>query len=612
MKHFKKVSLMLAVLCMWVGCVMTVQAANGPNTGEYSAAYINIYYRDGTNPTTTNHLVYAAGTQKTETVKGAVYDKKTNTLTLTNYKHPTMSIEVNEMGDDFKIKLVGDNQIKGLAVWGFGYGGSVEVFGDGTLTVNKNKEDSAGIIMQPEGTKAVFKVSGKAVVDVYAGTDKMPFYVKAISEKYKNCVDADTDKVLKTETAYTDRYIRHHVVTLSDEPSVFEVYMKDGDANSKYAIDMYDTSYYIYKLIYCKELNLYYAHELEHGYSAFNPSNMGYYRTLEEISAYTYSSRSSGEQEYIEDKTGKKCIFELDIKNGVTSYIKCDLISIGSITDSTGEAADWYIGQPSSDNVVFTQDEWYNLDKKGSGYTASYVRELIKGYVNVYVSGTSWHLTAKKTTGCKHKEQVQSVKKKATFVSDGKLVTKCKSCGKTLSTKKINKISNVKLSKSIYTYDKKAKKPTVTVKDNKGKKLKKGTDYTVTYAKGRKSIGSYKVTIQLKSKKYSGKKTLTFRIAPAGTAIKSVKAGKAKVTVNWKQQTKNTSGYIIQCSTNKSFKGSILTTVSSNKAKSKQVTKLSAKKKYYVRICTYKNVKKNGKTTKICSDWSSAVTVKTK
>lgn len=609
MKHFKKVSLMLAVLCMWVGCVLTVQAANGPNTGEYSAAYINIYDRGGTN---TNHFVYVTGSQKAETVKGAVYDKKTNTLTLTNYKHPTMSIEANEMGDDFKIKLVGDNQIKSLIVWGYGYGGSVEILGDGTLTINKNKGKNCGITMQPEGTKAVLKVSGKAVVDVYAGTDKMPFYVNSISEKYKNCVDADTDKTLKTEAAYTDRYITHPVVWLSDEPSVFEVYMKDGDAKSKYAIDMYDTSYYIYKLIYCKSLNLYYAHEIEHGYSAFNPFNMGYYKTLEEISAYTYRGKSSGEQEYIEDKTGKKCIFELDIKNGVTSYVKCDLISIGSITDSNGEAADWYIGQPSSDNVVLTKEEWYNLDKDGSGYTASYVREPIKGYVNIYVSGTSYHLTAKKTTGCKHKEQVQSVKKKATFSADGKLVTKCKSCGETLSTKKINKISNVKLSKSIYTYDRKAKKPTVTVKDTKGKKLKKGKDYTVTYAKGRRAIGNYKVTIQLKGKKYNGKETLTFRIAPAGTTVKSVKAGKAKVTVNWKQQTKNTSGYIIQCSTNKSFKGSILTTVSSNKAKSKQITKLSTKKQYYVRLCTYKNVKKNGKTTKICSDWSNAVAVKTK
>lgn len=609
MKHFKKVSLMLAVLCMWVGCVMTVQAANGPNTGEYSAAYINIYNRGGTN---TNHFVYVTGSQKAETVKGAVYDKKTNTLTLTNYKHPMMSIEANEMGDDFKIKLVGDNQIKSLIVWGYGYGGSVEILGDGTLTINKNKEKNCGITMQPEGTKAVLKVSGKAVVDVYAGTDKMPFYVNSISEKYKNCVDADTDKTLKTEAAYTDRYITYPVVWLSDEPSVFEVYMKDGDANSKYAIDMYDTSYYIYKLIYCKSLNLYYAHEIEHGYSAFNPFNMGYYKTLEEISAYTYRGKSSGEQEYIEDKTGKKCIFELDIKNGVISYVKCDLISIGSITDSNGESADWYIGQPSSDNVVLTKEEWYNLDKDGSGYTASYVREPIKGYVNIYVSGTSYHLTAKKTTGCKHKEQIQSVKKKATFNADGKLETKCKSCGEILSTKKINKISNVKLSKSIYTYDKKAKKPTVTVKDTKGKKLKKGKDYTVTYAKGRKAIGNYKVTIQLKGKKYNGKETLTFRIAPAGTSIKSAKAGKTKVAVNWKMQTRNTNGYIIQYSSNKSFRNVKQITISSNKAKSKQITKLSTKKQYYVRLCTYKNVKKNGKTTKICSDWSNAVAVKTK
>lgn len=609
MKHFKKVSLMLAVLCMWVGCVMTVQAANGPNTGEYSAAYINIYNRGGTN---TNHFVYVTGSQKAETVKGAVYDKKTNTLTLTNYKHPTMSIEANEMGDDFKIKLVGDNQIKSLIVWGYGYGGSVEILGDGTLTINKNKGKNCGITMQPEGTKAVLKVSGKAVVDVYAGTDKMPFYVNSISEKYKNCVDADTDKTLKTEAAYTDRYIMHHVVCLSDTPYVFDVYTKDGDANSKYAIQIYDTSYYIYKLIYCKSLNLYYAHEIEYGNSSFNPFNMGYTRTMEEISAYTFKSKTSGAQEYIDNKTGKKCIFDLEVENGVLSYVKCDLISIDSITDSNGEAADWYIGQPSSDNVVLTKEEWYNLDKDGSGYTASYEREPIKGYVNIYVSGTSYHLTAKKTTGCKHKEQIQSVKEKATFNADGKLVTKCKSCGETLSAKKINKISNVKLNKSIYTYDKKAKKPTVTVKDTKGKKLKKGKDYTVTYAKGRKAIGNYKVTIQLKGKKYNGKETLTFRIAPAGTSIKSAKAGKTKVAVNWKMQTRNTNGYIIQYSSNKSFRNVKQITISSNKAKSKQITKLSTKKQYYVRLCTYKNVKKNGKTTKICSDWSNAVAVKTK
>lgn len=51
----------------------------------------------------------------------------------------------------------------------------------------------------------------------------------------------------------------------------------------------------------------------------------------------------------------------------------------------------------------------------------------------------------------------------------------------------------------------------------------------MTYAKGRKAIGNYKVTIQLKGKKYNGKETLTFRIAPAGTSIKSAKAGKQRL-----------------------------------------------------------------------------------
>ena len=45
MKHFKKVSLMLAVLCMWVGCVMRVHSAFGPYIREFSVVYIYIFYR---------------------------------------------------------------------------------------------------------------------------------------------------------------------------------------------------------------------------------------------------------------------------------------------------------------------------------------------------------------------------------------------------------------------------------------------------------------------------------------------------------------------------------------------------------------------------------------
>jgi len=43
-----------------------------------------------------------------------------------------------------------------------------------------------------------------------------------------------------------------------------------------------------------------------------------------------------------------------------------------------------------------------------------------------------------------------------------------------------------------------------------------------------------------------------------------------------------------------------------------KVEKLKAKKKYYVRVCTYKTVKINGKSIRIYSGWSKTKTVTTK
>lgn len=99
---------------------------------------------------------------------------------------------------------------------------------------------------------------------------------------------------------------------------------------------------------------------------------------------------------------------------------------------------------------------------------------------------------------------------KATMSANGKLVKTCSLCGKKVTTV-IYKIASVKLSTTSYKYDGKAKTPAVTVKNSKGKVLKKGTDYTVAYASGRKAAGTYNVTVTFKGN-YSGKKTLSFKI----------------------------------------------------------------------------------------------------
>lgn len=210
----------------------------------------------------------------------------------------------------------------------------------------------------------------------------------------------------------------------------------------------------------------------------------------------------------------------------------------------------------------------------------------------------------------KHSYDKKELDYAADIYDDGYYYMTC-SCGEEKEYT-IPQIKTVSISKSTYVYDGKAKKPSVTVKDRKGKTLKNGTDYTVSYAKGRKNVGKYTVTIKFKGN-YYGTVKKTFNIIPKATTLSNLTAKSNSFTVKWKKQTTQTTGYQIQYSTDKNFKkNNKSVTVSKNKTTSKTISKLKAKKKYYVRIRTYKTVKVNGKSTKIYSSWSKAKSVTTK
>ena len=199
----------------------------------------------------------------------------------------------------------------------------------------------------------------------------------------------------------------------------------------------------------------------------------------------------------------------------------------------------------------------------------------------------------------------------AAIGKNGKIVKKCSACGATI-TSSIAKISTVSLSAVNYTYNGGVKTPSVTVKDSKGKKLSNGRDYTVTYPSGRKNVGRYSVKIRFKGN-YSGTKTLTYNINPKGTSMSKVTAAKKGFKAKWKKQSTQTTGYQLQYSTSSKFKkGTKTVNISKNKTTSKSVKKLYAKKKYYVRVRTYKTVKFGGKNIKLYSGWSKAKAVKTK
>ena len=201
---------------------------------------------------------------------------------------------------------------------------------------------------------------------------------------------------------------------------------------------------------------------------------------------------------------------------------------------------------------------------------------------------------------------------KATTSQNGSVVNKCSVCGAKKSTTTVYKISSVALSTTATYYNGKVKTPGVTVKDSKGKTLKKGTDYTVSFASGRKNVGRYAVTVTFKGN-YSGKKTLYFNIIPRGVSkINSVTPKSKGFVVNWTKQRTQTTGYQIQYSTNKNMSGAKTITMPKNTYYAKNIKGLKGNKRYYVRIRTYKVTKFNGKNYNIYSPWCATKSVTTK
>ncbi|MBQ1728726.1 MAG: hypothetical protein II036_00030, partial [Oscillospiraceae bacterium] len=90
-------------------------------------------------------------------ISGASYNSATNTLTLTNFSCSWM--EVNLMGNGFKINLVGESHIGRLVVWGFMYGGSVTFTGSGSLYLNEGGSQSAGLMLQAENSMSCVMVN---------------------------------------------------------------------------------------------------------------------------------------------------------------------------------------------------------------------------------------------------------------------------------------------------------------------------------------------------------------------------------------------------------------------------------------------------------------------
>ena len=211
----------------------------------------------------------------------------------------------------------------------------------------------------------------------------------------------------------------------------------------------------------------------------------------------------------------------------------------------------------------------------------------------------------------KHIHVFKNYLKPAGIETAGRRSEKCNGCLNERNIVKIPAIKTISLSSIIYTYDGKSHTPAVTVKDSTGKALVRNKDYKLTYSSGRKAVGRYCVKVSLMGS-YAGSKTIYFTIKPKGTSISKINKRKKGFTVIWKTQKTQTDGYQVQYSTSSNFTNPKTITLKKNTNYAKKITNLKGKKKYYVRVRTYKTVTFKGEPLKIYSGWSKAKAVTTK
>ena len=266
------------------------------------------------------------------------------------------------------------------------------------------------------------------------------------------------------------------------------------------------------------------------GYAAFGACDSLESITVD-VNNTSYSSQdgvlfNKNKTELIQYPTGNnKVTYTIpDSVRGIGDGAFYDCKPLKSVTIGNGVTS---IGDQAFADCDSLEDVWYTGSKTDRG-------NISIGSSNDYLTNATWHYNCclksdnklhtydndcdKTCNTCGAKRTIKhtyklTTTKKATLTANGKQQNKCTVCGNisTTGAKTIYKVTSFKLSTTIYSYDGKVKTPSVVVKDSKGNTLKKGTDYTVTYASGRKKVGTYKVTIKMKGK-YTGTKTLTFKI----------------------------------------------------------------------------------------------------
>lgn len=342
------------VMALAAAVVFTVpkaEAANGPcDEGDWAYAYIAV----GNSETKDNIF----SSQGSNAIDGVSYDKASNTLTLNQYKNADNYIATNMMGDDFKIRLIGENEISSIVAYGDAWGGSVTICGDGSLTVNPKKQEDYGVRLYAEGTASVLSVENTCNVTIYAGQAGKVLYTTGNL----------TDKVIKDNGTLqeTPQYQISHPLDIARiyakyyayDPSTTNVVYTNGDSSYytlTYSLNENDeiTAYNLYQLTKKEALgDIYYAVKI----GSYDTMPEGYTQTVldTDISYYDAEWGSGGTSNLvINTATNEKyaMVYDYDSETGSSVYRICALRDFLGM-DEQGRDEVWLVDYDNPVSVI--------------------------------------------------------------------------------------------------------------------------------------------------------------------------------------------------------------------------------------------------------------------
>lgn len=384
-------AVVLAVSAAVSFAVPQVKAANGPcDTGDWAYAYINV--RNGEE----SNLLFSS--EGTNSIDGMSYDRESNTLTLNNYKSSTTVIVTNMMGDDFKINLVGDNEIGSIGSYGDAWGGSINISGNGSLVINADKSDDYGIAFFAEGTNSVLSVADTCNVTIYSGSKAVVYTSDNLTNKpikdngtLKENVTYNVSHPLEISRLCA-RYYEYDPYTTNI------VYKNEADNTSLYYIkeltyiEPAKVTYTLYKLTTKKAMgDVYYADKV----GEYDNIPAGYTKTTLDnpISYYESDSGSGGtSQVIINTATNEKYVSAYVYENKTSYYRICKLLEKLGVDERSNDEL-WLIDY---DNPVATYNPVVESDNLPDGY--KYDGTEIEGLYNVECVADKLTFTAKSSS----------------------------------------------------------------------------------------------------------------------------------------------------------------------------------------------------------------------